>query len=71
MEQNKQGTQQAQTIKRDQIGEGIKYFEVKGIKVPVIYEENHLLPMGAIKFMFMGGGEYHGQGQVWAFQIKC
>ncbi len=56
MEQNKQGTQQAQTIKRNQIGEGIKYFEVKGIKVPVIYEENHLLPMGAIKFMFMGGG---------------
>ncbi|BCZ19408.1 Processing protease YmxG [Helicobacter sp. NHP19-012] len=46
----------AEVIKRDEVGEGIHYFEVKGVKIPVIYEDNHLLPMGTIKLMFMGGG---------------
>ncbi|BDQ27232.1 hypothetical protein ASB1_09080 [Helicobacter heilmannii] len=46
----------AQVIKRDQVGKGMHYFEVKGVKIPVIYEDNHILPMGTIKLMFMGGG---------------
>ncbi|WP_407920452.1 M16 family metallopeptidase [Helicobacter labacensis] len=58
MEQTKQTQEQSahRVIKRDQTGEGIKYFSIKGIKIPVIYEENHLLPMGTIRLMFIGGG---------------
>ncbi|WP_275897660.1 M16 family metallopeptidase [Helicobacter suis] len=54
--QQKTNQTQAQVIKRDQVGKGLTYFEVKGIKIPVIYEDNHLLPMGTIRLMFMGGG---------------
>ncbi len=58
MEQTKQNQEQSahRVIKRDQVGEGIQYLEIKGIKIPVIYEENHLLPMGTIRLMFIGGG---------------
>ncbi|CRF40515.1 Processing protease YmxG [Helicobacter ailurogastricus] len=45
-----------EVIKRNEVGEGIHYFEVKGVKIPVIYENNHILPMGTVKLMFMGGG---------------
>ncbi|WP_411709915.1 M16 family metallopeptidase [Helicobacter felis] len=54
--QQKVEEEKTRVIKRDRVGEGIKYFEIKGIKIPVIYEENHLLPMGAVRLMFIGGG---------------
>lgn len=36
--------------------EPIKFYEVNNIKIPVIYEESNLLPIGSIQLVFIGGG---------------
>ena len=36
--------------------EGLDYVIVKKHKIPVIFEENNLIPQGYVRFVFIGGG---------------
>lgn len=42
----------------------LTYQEINQAKVPVIYEENHLLPMGFIHLAFRGGGSLSDKNQL-------
>lgn len=36
--------------------DSVKYYEVKNVKIPVVYEESKLLPTGFVQLVFVGGG---------------
>ncbi|PAF52281.1 pitrilysin family protein [Helicobacter sp. 13S00477-4] len=44
------------SMNANNLNESIKFYEIKDIKIPVIYEESKLLPTGFIRFTFVGGG---------------
>ncbi|PAF47793.1 peptidase M16 [Helicobacter sp. 12S02634-8] len=39
--------------------DNIKFYEVNSLKIPVLYEESSLLPIGSIQLVFIGGGSVY------------
>lgn len=36
--------------------DAVKFYEIKNVKIPVVYEESKLLPTGFVQLVFVGGG---------------